>query len=220
MRVLKLSLLFTLSLFFGAVVASNFMGGEEADASEGVLLTTKNHVQLVGGINPYTISIAMKDLAFRRANYSGTIYLVIDSPGGRIDSGMNFLSFAKHIPNVKTLTLEGASMAHAIAQAMPGERLATEYTIMMAHRARGSVSGQFESGELEQRLAMWKKIVRKMEQTNADRMQISLDEYKKRVKDEWWSFGQDLIKDNMVDRIVPVKCSALLVEKDRCPLIR
>ena len=33
MRVLKLSLLFTLSLFFGAVVASNFMGGEEADAS-------------------------------------------------------------------------------------------------------------------------------------------------------------------------------------------
>jgi len=90
----------------------------------------------------------------------------------------------------------------------------------MAHRARGSVSGQFESGELEQRLAMWKKIVRKMEQTNADRMQISLDEYKKRVKDEWWSFGQDLIKDNMVDRIVPVKCSALLVEKDRCPLIR
>jgi ATP-dependent Clp endopeptidase proteolytic subunit ClpP len=179
-----------------------------------ITLTTKNVVTFRGMVDFSSVKKAQEDLIkadAARADVRDPIYLVIDSPGGNIDVGIRFIEFANTIPNIKTICMFCASMAHAFAQAINGERLATKTNIMMAHRAKGGIQGQFNDGELESRLALYKKIVTEMEQTNADRIGVSLKEYKSKVVNEWWTSGADSKAQGVVDDIVTVKCSKELL---------
>ena len=103
-------------------------------------------------------------------------------------------------------------MADNIVQSLPGERLITESGILMAHRASGGFQGQFNDGELESQLKLWKGIVDEMERRNYERVGISKAKYKELVKDEWWSDAKTSIKENRADRIIRLKCSKDLVE--------
>ena len=150
-------------------------------------------------------------VAIRRGrNYP--IYLYIQSPGGSIYDGLRFIEFAKSIKNLHTVTEFAASMAAAIVQAVPGKRYVTSNGVLMFHRASGSFSGQFEHGELESRLNLWKTIVRNMEKMQARRIGISLDEYKKRRMNEWWIYGDDNIKQNTADKVEQFVCTHKLIQ--------
>lgn len=184
--------------------------------AETLTITPDNAVIINQGISNASVSSAMQsliELDAKRTDKNQKIYIVLNSPGGSIVAGNKFINFANTFENIHTVCMFCASMAHAISQAITGERIATTDNIMMAHRARGSVSGQFEDGELEQRLKLWKKIVRSMEQRNADRIGISLKRYKKLVKDEWWTYGPESKKLNVVDKLVKLKCSKELINK-------
>ena len=100
-------------------------------------------------------------------------------------------------------------MAHGIAQAIPGKRYATSNSILMAHRASGGFNGQFNDGELESRLKLWKEIVQRMELRNAERLGLDIKDYKLKVINEWWCTGSNCKKENVVDEIISIKCSIL-----------
>jgi ATP-dependent protease ClpP protease subunit len=179
-----------------------------------VLLEEKNSVQLRNEVNDSTITKLQFELAQKvadRGSKDYTIYLVLDSPGGSIDSGLNFIEFAKSFKNVETITIFAASMAAGIVEALPGKRLIIESGVLMFHRASGGIQGQFEDGELESRLNLYKKIVRGMEQTNADRMQMSLELYKLLVKDELWITGGQSVGDGAADEVITLVCSQELI---------
>jgi ATP-dependent protease ClpP protease subunit len=186
-----------------------------AGADEVVKLGTANTVNLRGPIDDKSGQDAAMEL-IRLNNLRGdkgyTIYLVVDSPGGSIDAGEAFIEVAKTIPNLKTVTVFAASMASAIVQALPGERLVLFSGVQMFHRARGGVQGQFETGELETRLEFYKRFVRRMEARNASRMGLNLKQYKALVKDEYWISGEDVVGVG-ADRIVALQCSDALIEK-------
>lgn len=173
---------------------------------ESITLTLKNTVNIRGSIDERSMKIAAVQLEIlRQQNPKETIYLVINSGGGQIDAGLQFIRFAKSLDNVKTITLEAASMASAIVEALPGERLMTENATFMFHRARGSVEG-FYDGEIESRLAFFKKMIAVLEEGNAKRIGISLSNYKANVLGEWWLVGKEAIRNNVADRIVSLKC--------------
>ncbi len=182
--------------------------------SKTIELTPENTIVLRNEINDKTVSKLQEELAqkvVQRGLKGYTLYLVLDSPGGSIDAGLNFIEFAKTIPNLETVTLFAASMASAIVEALPGKRNVTSTGILMFHRAKGSVGGQFESGELESRLDFYKKIVRNMEQINADRMSMTLQTYKDKVINELWILGKDAVKEKAADEVVSIYCSPALV---------
>lgn len=160
-----------------------------------------------------------------------TINIVLDSPGGSIYAGLNFISLMQSVPQkVNCIALFAASMAHSILQACPGNRyIAANTGVVMIHRARGQFSGQFNDGEVESRLKTWSRIVKIMEKNNAARMSYSYDEYKAKAKDEWWCSTNQCIRENFADRIVNLKCSKELFTKrvrtgrfifSACPLLR
>ena len=137
----------------------------------------------------------------------------------------------------KCLDEKDICRAPAIVQGLPGNRYVVEHGVFMFHRARGGVQGQFENGELESRLKLWKTIVRKMEEMQAKRIDISLAEYKTRRVNEWWLYGDDTVKENVADSVTAIKCTAKLssqktkkevrtffgtrkVEKSGCPLVQ
>lgn len=181
-----------------------------------VLLTPMNTIVFRGEVDGNTVSRAQLELAAlvaKRAGQPYFIYLVLDTPGGSIDDGEDFIQMAKTVPMLKTITLFAASMGSAIVEALPGERLVTSNGVYMFHRAKGGLQGQFEDGELEVRLEFYKKLVRGMEQRSADRMSMSLVDYKKLVKDEFWTYGSESIKNKTADRVVEVICSKELIAK-------
>jgi len=191
---------------------------QTADAAqkEIILLGTANTVTFRGEVNLGTVLEAQEQLiklAINRGRAEYPIYLVIDSPGGSITDGLDFIRFAGAIRDIKTVTIFAASMASAIVEALPGERLMVENSALMFHRARGGVDGQFEDGELESRLIMIKRMVRRMEQVNADRLKLSLKDYKEKVKDELWMDENEALEQNGADRIVVLTCTPALINQ-------
>lgn len=176
-----------------------------------VELTPDTVVNLRGEINGTSVSSAISELIEKRKKHSKVIYLFINSPGGNVIDGINFINVAKSIKDVKTVTIFSASMAHAIVQQLPGERIIIPTGVIMAHRASGAFKGQFNEGEVEERLRLWKKIITHLETINAARIKISLADYQKRVKDEWWSYGASAVTEGVVDSVKEFRCSNELI---------
>ncbi len=199
----------------GLTLAVSCFFSSGALAQETISLGTANTVTLRGEINDGTVMAAAAKLEMldrARAGRGYTIYLVLDSPGGDIEAGEMLIEVAKTIPNLKTITVFAASMASAIVEALPGDRLIIDSASIMFHRAKGQVAGQFETGELESRLDFYKRYVRRMEQRNANRLGMSLKTYKRKIKNELWYTGPDAVLENAADRLVNVKCSQALSE--------
>jgi len=177
-------------------------------------LTTHNHCSLdseVDAESMFNLKQCLIKQSVKRSFANYPLYLVINSPGGNVYDGLRFITFAKTIPNLHTVTIFAASMASAIVEALPGKRYGIDNAITMFHKASGSFSGTFEDGQVEQQLILWKKIIRGMETISANRIGITLKTYKKRIINEWWIYGQDNVKYNILDKIETVTCSEALL---------
>jgi ATP-dependent protease ClpP protease subunit len=184
-----------------------------AQAKE-IKLTTRNSCYIQGPITRSSTLEAkyclVKQVA-KRGIRRYPIYLSLNSPGGSVVHGLDFIEFAKTIRNLHTINVRSASMAAAIIQHLPGTRYYRPNSIMMFHRAKTSISGQIESGELESRLALIKRIIRKSEMVQAKRMFMTLKAYKKKILNEWWLHGNEQRKHNAADEPVTILCSIQLI---------
>lgn len=191
-------------------MSSLAMGETKEIKSKQILLTEYNSVLLKGAINFKSATSFTNRLLDLSASIrlTDTIYIVIDSPGGSIYAGLSLISAIQSIPQkVECISLFSASMAHGLMQACPGKRYIDGNTgVSMIHRARGGFFGQFNNGEVESQLKLWKGIVSSMEIRNANRMNYSLSEYRKRSKDEWWCSGYKCVKERFVDGLANIRC--------------
>jgi len=182
-----------------------------------ITLTKNNHVLFKGVVDDTSVAKASKDLlklSFR-TKPGDKIYLVLDSGGGAIYPGLDFVQLFTTIPrNVECVALKAHSMAHHFLQACPSVRHGTPNTLSMAHRAAGTFRGTFNSGDVEQQLELWTGIVQSMEKVNAKRMGLSLEKYQSLVKSEYWCHGYGCKKKNFVDTVSSITCSKELVEKE------
>ncbi len=212
---------------------------EYVKSDSSLLLTNDNTIIIRGTVGWTSVakwSAKLAIAALKRKN-NAPIYLVIDSGGGGITSGLSFITFAKQFKNIHTVTLWAASMAAAIVEGLPGKRYVAEGGQFMFHRATATCSGQVERGELEECVRSVKRIVIRMEKSNARRIGISLKEYKKKVLNEWWVDSDESITFGVADKIVDVRCSEDLLNRtysqtistffgnrkvkfSKCPLIR
>ncbi len=182
--------------------------------AETLNLNSKNTVVFRGEVSEESTTKVLLEIQ-KAADARGTagypIYLVIDSGGGDVEAGLSFIEAVKGYRDLRTITIRAASMASAFVEAIPGTRLIIPSGVIMFHRAAGGLQGQFETGELESRLAMIKSIVRNMEKTNAARMSMSLEAYKEKVVNEYWLVGDEAISAKAVDKKIDLVCSTELI---------
>ena len=182
-----------------------------------ITLTENNHVVFKGVVNAQSVAKASRDLlklSFK-TKPGDTLYLVLDSPGGSVHYGLNFVQLFATIPrNVECVAIKAHSMAHHFLQACPGKRYGVANMMSMAHRAAGGFRGTFNRGDVEQQLELWTSIVQSMEKVNAKRMGLTLEKYQSYAKDEYWCHGYDCVKKNFVDSIEIVACSEKLVNEE------
>lgn len=178
-------------------------------------LNENNHVLIRGTVNTKSMSKAIEDLykISARIPNSSPIYVILDSGGGSIVAGMTFLDAIAAIPQpVHTISMFSFSMAYSIAQ-RGIKRYILPHGITGQHRAKGTFSGQFASGEVESQLAFWTSIIKESVEYEASRMSISPEEFEKRIKDEMWLFGKNAVKEKAMDGLLNISCSAKLKNK-------
>lgn len=176
-----------------------------------ISLGSKNTISLNGPIDESSVlDLQLKIMKMsNELPRNSKIYLVLYTPGGSIFEGLALIDNFKAIPQkIETITLFSASMGFEIVQNLD-TRYITPSGILMSHRGAGSVSGQFD-GELEQRYKLIKRQITYMEQVAADRMNLSLEDYKKLVKDEYWVSGFDAVQENAADQTALVSCGKSL----------
>ena len=143
-----------------------------------------------------------------------TIYIYLSSPGGSVLEGN------KLIDQIKTLELTGlrvnciadfaASMAFVILQACP-KRMALPSSVLMQHQMSLSLDGALES--VNNYLDFIHQININTEKMQADRLNMTVDEFKNKVMNDWWVAGHNTKELNIVDELVMVKCSKELLNK-------
>lgn len=199
-----------------SLILSLNLSAQEKSKTPKIVLNHSNSVVLDTSVNKRSmsdLSMELAELAIKRGSAEYPIYLVINSPGGSIMSGLKFIEFARHFSNVHTITIYAASMAAYIAQAMPGKRYILGTGNMMFHRASiSNFGGQIVYGEFESQYQHVKKMVLSMEKQNANRIGISIDEYKKRSKDEWWLWGAEAVSRKTADEVADVLCTPALIK--------
>lgn len=211
MNLSKILIGFGLFLVASSLVVT--VNGKQEKTSA-LLLTPKNTVNIRTGVTDESMLLAQQQLAeldLIRGKKDYPIYIVLNTPGGSVYAGENFIQFAKNYKNVKTITIFAASMGAVIVESLPGQRLITNNGILMFHRARGQFEGQFAEGELESRLRLWTAIVNSMSERVAARMKMSLQEYKDKIVNELWIYGNEAIVQNAADEVVDIKCSQELI---------
>jgi len=205
---------------------------------EPITLGLMNTVYISGDIDQSTVRRAQTkflSILERKKDKLAPIYLVVDSQGGSVGHSTDLVRFFNSFSNLRliTITLRAASSAALLVQALQYPRYILADSMLMFHRAYLSFDGQFETGELESRLEHAKRFVRYFENIIADRIGITLEEYKQKILYEWHLFGQDIVDNNAADKIVEIRCTpnliaashiehGLLTAKEvfECPLLR
>ena len=164
------------------------------------------------------------------------IFLLINSPGGSIYDGFDFIRFAETSKRpINTITIFAASMAFQIVEAL-GTRYVTSYSTLMSHRSKGGFQGEFP-GQVNSRYShvmshIIEQDVKLIARTNGKQ---TAESYATLIADEYWANSSRAIEDGFADKEVTVSCdkslqgsrqetvdigiAVLNVEFSNCPLI-
>lgn len=198
-------LLVTLSFLSFALCAEASMVSPEV-----ITLTKRNTLVFRGVVTSQSVAkMQIEAMQMSAKLYpSETIYLVLDTPGGSVSAGNEFIDFMKALPQkTKTITLFAASMGFHIAQNLD-ERLILPSSTMMSHRASMSgLEGELP-GELLSRLSYTMRELNRMDEVVATRMKVPLAYYQNLIRDELWLKGSESLRMRVVDRVVLARCDS------------
>lgn len=209
-----------------------------AFSQDKIVLTEQNTMSLNGPVNSSSMTgLMLKLKELNKIETTEPIFLVINSPGGSIYDGFDFIRFAASSKRkINTITIFAASMGFQIVEAL-GDRLVTSYSTLMSHLARGSLGNLEFPGQLDSRyqhilshLIEQDKFV--VSRTNGKQ---TLDTYVNLIQKEYWANSQKAISDGFADKEVVVECDksldstyiqvidlgmfSLNAEFSKCPLI-
>lgn len=144
------------------------------------------------------------------------IILAVNSPGGEINSGIDLTEGLKGMRRcLKTLTIFSASMAFQLVQQVNGDRLILKNGVLMSHRAKGGMEGEFGGeapSQIDSRYQFWLSRLRELDQTTVDRTKgkQTLQSYQHSYANEMWRTGEQSVAEGYADKVVTAACDASL----------
>lgn len=184
----------------------------EASAKDGqtIVLSDSNTVNLRLPITDETVIPVQKEIIKRAQKGTKDIYLVLNSPGGSIQSGKMLIETAKGSgARVHTISIFSASMSFIISQALD-TRYALASSTLMSHRAfSAGLAGHLPGSLLSQLNGMLFDIW-EIESMVAARAKYSPEDYAELIRDELWITGSVAKNMRFIDEVVTLRCDKSL----------
>lgn len=185
-----------------------------------IVLTSDNTVVLRSKFSAESISDLKSDILKLNSKLKNDypIYLVLYTPGGSIQKGLEFFEFAKGINRpIHTITIFAASMGFQTIQHLD-KRYVLNYGILMSHKARGGFKGEFGGGisQLDSRYGMWLRRVLMMDKLTVERTngKQTLKSYTDSYAPELWLNGPEAVEKGYADEIAEVSCDSSLLSPE------
>ena len=172
-----------------------------------ITLTESNFVLLKGEITG--MSVAKTILEVEQLN-TDTPTIYIQSPGGSVVAGMQFIQYMKDSGKKFTCIADVAiSMAFSILQACDTRLVMTSSTLMQ-HQVSFTLQGPAENVKTQYKYIL--DMTEEMEIMEAKRIGISLAKFKADRLSDLWLTGHKAVDYGAADKIEVVKCAPELYE--------
>lgn len=205
----------SVKFIYSVLTALSLMLAVPAQAKSGlpVLKLTKDNTAVLFGVvdNSSVSGVIQQVQKLDSSLKSGyPINLVLYTPGGSIQSGLELIEFLKSVNRpINTVTIFAASMGFQIAQNL-GQRYILENGVLMSHKARGVFDGEFGDGEsqIDSRLGLWMSRVRELDEQTVKRTngKQTLKSYRAAYQNELWLTGRQATQGGYADRVVSLSC--------------
>ena len=206
--------------------------------SETITLTDQNTMYLNSQVDAGSMGeLIIKLQELNKVDTNDPIYLVLNTPGGSIYDGFDFIRYAKTSRRpVNTVTIFAASMGFQLVEAL-GKRYMTEFSTLMSHRAKGDIGPLEMPGNHDTRYAHFMSHIKEQDEQVVKRTKgkFTLESYAKIIQDEYWANSSKAISDGFADEEASLLCDKSLekttskivnlgffsvkVELSNCPLI-
>lgn len=198
--------LIALLAFFSPIAAKKEESGRPL-----VVLSDLNFASVRGPVTTSSVSDAIEQLMTLEAN---EVYLYLDTPGGSVIDGNHLIATLEAMgergQSVTCLADTAISMGYAILQGCP-TRLVRDSSILMQHQMSFGTRGPIEQ------VNNYVDFVNQMEdQTNrkqASRLNMTVDQFKEKTVNDWWTFGQTAVDTNQADGMVHLLCTHELMKE-------
>lgn len=181
--------------------------------AETINLTDQNTMSLNGPVDGTSMTSLMSQLSkLNDIQTTEPIFLVMNSPGGSIYDGFDFIRYAQTSKRqIHTITIFAASMGFQIVEAL-GTRYVTSYSTLMSHKARGSLGSLEFPGQLDSRYAHILSHLNEQDKSVVARTKgkQTLESYANLIQNEYWANSTKAITDGFADAEVTVACDKSL----------
>jgi len=180
----------------------------QANAESKLVLDGTNAVVLRGEVTGESVAKLSTQILESKGD---KLNLYISSPGGSIVAGIQLINVMRSSgKKINCVASIAASMAFVILQACD-TRQVMESSIVMQHVASYSLEGQAPNNL--SRVKFIHGMVRQLDEAQAKRIGLSLAEFRKKTRNDWWLFGSDSVKNNVADEMTQVTCTPELARK-------
>lgn len=143
---------------------------------------------------------------------SNPINIFINSPGGSVHAGLQFINimnwYMKQGKIINCIALTAYSMAFNILQHCSNRYVMTASILMQHQISLDGLGGQMEN--LINYFNMINSISKTINEYVSKRLNMTLNDYKNKINNDWWMTAQTALENNVVDRMVIVGCDSEL----------
>ena len=174
-------------------------------------VTSHNTVVLRGPVDDSSVSDIILKLHQIKEN---NIYLILNTPGGSVVSGYHLIQTidAFHKDGVKVICIANValSMGFVILQSCP-VRYIMPSSIIMQHQMAFGIIGPIE--RVKNYVNFVDNIETKINMRQANRLGLTLEDFKYRIINDWWIFGEQAIVNDMADEMIYLLCEHDMLNK-------
>lgn len=198
-----------------------------AEQVKKIQLHNDNFLVIRGSIDDTTSSNFVYELN-KKKNKNNT-YVYLDTPGGSVESGNVILNEIQKY-NLSCIAEKAYSMGFVLLQGCK-KRYITKYAKVMQHQLSYGIKNEIEKINSYSRFI--NEIDQELNQMQANKINMTYSDFKFKTFNEWWLFGQNIISENVADKMVNVLCTKDITEKNetidygswtyiysKCPLIK
>jgi ATP-dependent protease ClpP protease subunit len=195
---------------------------------DNILLNKTNNLILKGAIDQEVTTEFIYEFNKINDKIKNKTYIYLDTPGGSVQEGMKIVTLIKNY-NLSCIAERAYSMGFIIFQTCK-KRYILQHSSLMQHQM--SLGIMNEKGKIDSYMKYINEIEDELTAIQASKLLLSRNQFRNKTVNEWWMYGENILKYRAADEIIKIECDSALTKStftkeyapyiytySKCPLV-